>query len=610
MSYSQKEKNLRSSLRFLQVLIALVFVIMAGRLVQLQVLEYDIYSPISDRNSIRQEPVNPSRGLITDRNGEILVSNEPIYNIYVTPSDFTRENTQLMADIMGIPVETVENQLQVAIRYSWHRSSRMFAEVEFDVFSRIEENIWRLPGISHQIESKRVYPAGINASHTLGYLREVTGEEFSRSNVYRLGDKAGRSGLEFSYEAHLRGETGSQFRRVNAYGQGIGPFNGGELDIIPVKGSNITTTLDADLQRLAEKLMHGKIGGLVAMDPNTGEILAMVSSPDFDINKLSGRLDRNYWSEINNNPERPLFNRAIGSREPPGSTFKPVMGLIGLRLGLVTPETNIFCGGSYWRGRHYRCTAIHGNQNLVQAIKNSCNTYFFSMMNRIVLQYGINEWHSMIQPMGLGQVNQLDVPFESPGILPDSTQLDNIFGRRRWGLGDQISLGVGQGAMSVSPLQMALVTSEIANGGYWVQPHLVRSIEQENGTVQQATPQKKRIEWIQERHLDIVREGMRLAVTEGSGRFYANLRSVPTAGKTGTAQNPRGRDHGWFIAYAPYDDPKIAIAVIIENGGFGSVSAAPIASLVIEQYITGAISRPTLVQTMLNFVPRDSNVQR
>jgi penicillin-binding protein 2 len=610
MSYSQKEKNLRSSLRFLQMLIALVFVIMAGRLVQLQVLEYDIYSPISDRNSIRQEPVNPSRGLITDRNGEILVSNEPIYNIYVTPSDFTRENTQLMADIMGIPVETVENQLQVAIRYSWHRSSRMFAEVEFDVFSRIEENIWRLPGITHQIESKRVYPAGINASHTLGYLREVTGEEFSRSNVYRLGDKAGRSGLEFSYEAHLRGETGTLFRRVNAYGQGIGPYNGGDLDIIPVKGSNITTTLDAELQRLAEKLMHGKIGGLVAMDPNTGEILAIVSSPDFDINRLSGRLDRNYWSEINNNPERPLFNRAIGSREPPGSTFKPVMGLIGLRLGLVTPETNIFCGGSYWRGRHYRCTAIHGNQNLVQAIKNSCNTYFFSMMNRIVLQYGINEWHSMIQPMGLGQVNQLDIPFESPGILPDSTQLDNIFGRRRWGLGDQISLGVGQGAMSVSPMQMALITSEIANGGYWVQPHLVRSIEQENGSVQQATPQKKRIEWIQERHLDIVREGMRLAVTEGSGRFYANLRSVPTAGKTGTAQNPRGRDHGWFIAYAPYDDPKIAIAVIIENGGFGSVSAAPIASLVIEQYITGAISRPTLVQTMLNFVPRDSNVQR
>jgi penicillin-binding protein 2 len=610
MSYNNKEKNLRSSLRFLQLLVGLVFLLLAGRLIQLQVLEYDIYSPISERNSVRQETVNPSRGLITDRNGEILVSNEPVYNIYVTPSDFKRENTVLLAQITGIPLEIVERQLQEAIRYSWHRSSRLFAEVEFDMFSRIEENIWRLPGITHQIESKRVYPAGIFASHTLGYLREVTGEEFRQSNIYRLGDKAGRSGLEFSYEGYLRGETGTQFRRVNAYGQGIGPFNDGDFDIVPIKGANITTTLDADLQRLAELLMRGKTGGLVALDPNNGEILAMVSSPDFDISRLSGRLDRNYWAELNNNPDRPLFNRAIGSREPPGSTFKPVMGLIGLQLGLVTPETNIFCGGSYWRGRHYRCTAIHGNQNLAQAIKNSCNTYFFSMMNRLVGQFGINAWHRMIQPMGLGQVNQLDIPFESSGILPDSTQLDNIFGRRRWGLGDQINLGVGQGAMSVSPLQMALVTAEIANGGYWVQPHLVKAIELENGEFEYPTPQRKKIDWIQDRHLQVVREGMRLAVTEGSGRFYANLRSVPTAGKTGTAQNPRGRDHGWFVAYAPYDNPQIAIAVIIENGGFGSVSAAPIASLVIEQYITGAISRPRLVQDMLNFVPRDSNVQR
>lgn len=610
MNYSGKEKNIRSSLRFLQLLIGIIFLIFAGRLIQLQVLEYDIYSPISERNSVRQEPLNPSRGLITDRNGEILVSNEPVYNIYVTPSDFKRENTVLLGRIMGIPTEVVETQLQRAIQFSWHRSSRLFAEVEFDVFSRIEENIWRLPGITHQIESKRVYPAGIQASHTLGYLREVTGAEFRQSGIYRLGDKAGRSGLELSYESQLRGETGTQFRRVNAYGQGIGPFQNGDFDVIPTKGSDIISTMDADLQRLAEKLMYGKTGGLVAIDPNNGEILAIVSSPDFDISRLSGRLDRSYWADLNSDPGRPLFNRAIGSREPPGSTFKPVMGLIGLRLGLVTPESNIFCNGSYWRGRHYRCTAIHGNQNLAEAIKNSCNTYFFSMMNRLVGQFGINEWHALIQPMGLGRTNQLDIPFESAGILPDSTQLDNIFGRRRWGLGDQINLGVGQGAMSVSPLQMALVAAEIANGGYWVQPHLVKAYIGEDGVVHNATPEKKRIEWIQENHLAVIRQGMRLAVTEGSGRFYANLRSVPTAGKTGTAQNPRGRDHGWFIAYAPYDNPQIAIAVIIENGGFGSVSAAPIASLIIEQYITGMISRPRLVQDMLDFVPRDSNVQR
>ena len=371
LSIDKDNSRLKGSLRVLQFIIALVLVIYLGRLVQLQVLEYETYNPISQRNSVRQEVVNPSRGLILDRNGHILVENSPVYSIYVTPSLFDTSKTGLLATLMELPDSLVDSRLQDAVKYSRHRSSRMFSEVEFDIFSNIEENIWRLPGITHQIESKRVYPTGINASHTLGYLREVTENEFRGSTNYRLGDKSGRNGLELVYETILRGETGRIFKRVNAYGQGISSFNSGEQDIHPTKGHNLYTTIDLELQRLAEKLMRNKTGGLVAMNPNNGEILAIVSSPDYDISRLSGRVDQEYWAEVNTDSLRPLFNRAISTREPPGSTFKPLMGLVGLRLGLITPQTRINCTGGYFRGRLYRCTAIHGDQTLEEAVMNS-----------------------------------------------------------------------------------------------------------------------------------------------------------------------------------------------------------------------------------------------
>jgi len=610
MTHPESSRRLRTSLRIIQVIIALVFVLFLGRLVQLTVFEYDTYNPISERNSIRRETVNPSRGLIYDRNGVLLVENTPVFSIYVSPTDFDRNNIPLLASLMETSEENIEHALQQAQNFSWHRPSRLFSEVEFDVFSRIEENIWRLPGITHQIESKRVYPANVKAAHVLGYLREVSDADFRTTNIYRLGDKAGRTGIERTYESYLRGETGVQLRRVNAFGQGIGNYNEGILDVAPVKGANLEVTLDADLQRIAEQLMAGKTGGLVALDPNNGEILALVSSPDFDIARMSGRVDPEYLAYVTSDSTRPMFNRAIATRQPPGSTFKPIMGLLGLRTGLITPETTIFCNGGYVRGRLYRCTAIHGNQDLEEAIMNSCNTYFFHMMNRIANTVGLNEWHRLIREMGLGRINGIDIPSEQPGILPDSTQMDRIFGVRQWGLGDQINLGVGQGVVSATPLQMALSTAEIANGGYWVQPHLVRAIHYDSGETEFANPGRQRIEWIRDEDLEPVRAGMRRAVTEGSGRFYANLASVPTAGKTGTAQNPHGRDHGWFIAYAPYDNPQIAIAVIIENGGFGSVSAAPVASLLIEQYMNGEIRRSNLFDMMLNFVPRDSDIER
>lgn len=607
----QQTQHLKTSIRILQSVIAVMMLILMGRTFQLQVIDYDKYAPVSQRNSIRQEQITAARGTIVDRNGVVVVENTPVYSLYVTPNVFKDQHADLLAELMDVPLEDVRARLAKAKAYSWHRPSRLFDEVEFDDFSKVEENIWRLPGLSHQIESKRIYPTEVNGSHLLGYLSEVTEREYRSDRGYSLGDKAGRSGIESTYEQRLRGVNGIEYRVVNAYGQSIGPYENGSQDLEPVKGETIFTSIDAQVQALAEKLMKGKTGSLVAMDPRNGEIIALVSAPDFDISRLSGKMDLPYWRELNSpNLGRPLFNRAVTTRQPPGSTFKPMMGLIGLRLGVITENTRVFCGGGFYLGRLYRCTEKHGSQNLEESIQNSCNTYFYTMMHKIVTQHGLEVWHDMAKQFGLGRLNFVDLPSEDTGILPDSLYFNRAFGVRRWGIGDLISVGIGQGAMGFSPLQMALVTSSIANGGFWVQPNVVRMVRDQMGNETVIPSRITKIDWVQDADLDVVKRGMRQAVLQGGGRIYVNMPNVDVAGKTGTAQNPHGNDHGWYIGYAPYDNPQIAVAVIIENGGFGSISAAPIASLLIEQYLTGELNRPNVVNAVLNFVPRKSEVRR
>jgi len=603
-----KSSQIRStvSIRVLQVVVGIAFLILLGRVIQLQLIEYDTYNPISQRNSIRQEFISPARGLVYDRHGQLIVDNQPTFTITITPLNFNRESIPLLSEITGYTQEEIEERLLTARRYSWHRSSRLFTEVSFEVFSKIQENLWRMPGIGHQIEGIRNYPTTVNGSHIFGYLREVNLNEIQRNPSYRLGDKAGRSGIEQTYEDYLRGELGTQYVTVNAFGQEINQFDSGRHNEPPLKGSDIHTTLDVELQTLAEYLMKGKVGGLVAMDPQTGGILAMVSAPDFDINMLAGRIDVAYWRQVNSDSLTPLFNRAITSIQPPGSTFKPLMGLIGLEMNIITPQTNVFCSGGYYRGRLYRCTAQHGNQNLEQSIKNSCNTFYFWMMNHIAQRGGINVWKDMVDDFGLGERTGIDIPNETRGIIPDSSYFNRAFGVNRWGIGDLINLGVGQGAMGASPLQMAVATSVIANGGYRVQPHIVRSISHADGSSEFNNTAKEQIPWIKPGPLNLVQRGMRAAVKDGSGRHYANLRDVEVAGKTGTAQNPHGENHGWFITYAPYDDPKIAIAVLIEQGGFGSTSAAPIAGLLMEQFFYGEIRRPWIIDQVIRRPPAPS----
>ncbi|MCP9292006.1 penicillin-binding protein 2 [Gracilimonas sediminicola] len=604
MSTGQTNRT-RTSIRALQVIILGLTLIVLGRIFYLQIVEYEVYAALGQENSVRQEYVDPARGLIYDRNGNLIVDNEPIFSITITPSLFDKSNIPLLADLLGVSDSLLTTKVQEAQQYSWHRTSRLFTEIDFPTFSAVQENLWQLPGIGHQIESKRHYPTEMKASHLLGYLREANENEYRQSETIRLGDKIGKSGLEMIYEDSLRGELGIRYLKVNAFGQALGEFEGNEIGRNPEQGSNIITTIDTELQIFAEKLMEGKRGAVVAMNPNTGAILAMVSSPTYDLSKLAGRLDQDYWQAINADSTTPLYNRAISSRQPPGSTFKPLMGIIGLHMGIITPQTKIYNSGAYVRGRAYRDLAPVGEYDLKKAITFSSNTYFFSLMDKIASQGKLNEWSSLVKDFGLGVASNVDLPNANSGLIPDSTYLNRRLGERRWGLGDLINFGVGQGMVSVSPIQIAQMTSIFANGGYRVKPHLVQVFKHPDGSISRLRTESTRIDWLRDEYLEVVKAGMRGVVTEGSGRWYANHPNIEIAGKTGTAQNPHGMDHGWFTSYAPLDNPEIVVTAFVENAGFASTSAAPIASLVIEKYLQGEITRPYVYDYVLNFEPKE-----
>lgn len=606
MGRRRKPEQVKASIRVLQGVIIIGLLVLFIRIFQLQILDYEKYSPLSMQNSLRMEMIHPARGLILDRNGTILVDNQPIYSITITPANFDMEKIPLLSELLGLDEQIILERVQIAQQYSWQRSSRLFTEVPFEVFSIIQENLWQLPGIGHQVDSKRNFHPNLKASHIFGYLREASREEYEQSDYIRLGDKIGKSGIEMVYEDHLRGELGNEYIRVNAYGQALGSFNNGELDSPPQEGGNLITTIDTELQILAEQLMENKTGALVAMDPQTGAILSMVSSPQYDVSRLAGRMDMDYWRSINTDPKTPLFNRAISARQPPGSTFKPFMALVGLEMGVFTERTVLSNPGYYMRGRSYGDLADPGDYDIEKSIAESSNYFFYWMMDRVATSGQLNTWSKLIKDFGIGPLNGIDLPSERTGIVPDSTYLNQTFGVRRWSIGDIINLGIGQGLVSASPLQMAVAVSSIANGGYRVQPHIVNRIQYSESDIRYTNPEKSKIDWIREDHLDIVRRGMRSVITDGGGRFYTNIPDIEVAGKTGTAQNPHGANHGWFISYAPMDDPKIAIAVLTENSGFGSISAAPVAGLLIEKYINGEISpqRNWILNYVLNFQPR------
>lgn len=599
-----------TSIRALQVIMIGLCMIVLGRFFYLQIVQYQIYESLGKKNSIRQEYVSPARGLIFDRTGTLIVDNAPIFSITITPTNFDRDKIPLLAELLNIEDSLVTKRVNEARIYSKYRTSPLLTDVDFETFSRIQENTWRLPGVGHQIESKRHYPTPMKASHIFGYLREADRQDYESSKEIKLGDKIGKSGLELVYEERLRGDVGLEFLKVNAFGQSLGLYEGESSGSTPIQGDNIVTTIDAELQSFAETLLKGKSGAIVAMNPNTGEILALASSPYYEVERLAGRLDRKYWAEINTDTTRPLYNRAISSRQPPGSTFKPLMGIIGMHLGLVTPETVVRNTGGYQRGRLYRDIAPLGDYTLPKAITYSSNTYFYSLMDKIASQGDLNVWSDLVKDFGMGVPNSIDLPSANQGIVPDSTFMDRRFGKRKWGLGDLINLGIGQGVLSASPLQIAQMTSTIANGGYKIKPHIVNYTQSQSGTVEYTQRLSQKIDWVKPEYLSVVKSGMLGVVEEGSGRFFVKNDLIKIGGKTGTAQNPHGFSHGWFTSFAPFDKPEIVVTVFLENAGWASQSSAPIAGLVIEKYLTGSVSRNYVLNHVLTWVPKEDNSQR
>ncbi|BBM68814.1 penicillin-binding protein 2 [Rhodothermus marinus] len=584
--------------------IALLLGLLVLRLAQMQLWQTELYAGESRSNAVREQRVIPARGAIYDRNGVLLVDNAPAYSLLITPRYFDPKKIPLLARLLEVPDSVVANRLAQARAWSAYRPSRVFTDLPFETFSRVVENLYRLPGVQYEIDQRRRYHTPVRAAHALGYVREITRAELEqlRDDGYAMGDRIGKAGLEKFYEKALRGVPGRAFKLVNIHGQEIKPYRDGAEDVPPISGYDLHLGLDYRVQALAESLFVGKRGAAVALDPNNGEIIALVSMPDFDPEVLSGPIDPETWRYLTTSPEKPLFNRATMSGVPPGSTWKPFMALVGLQEGVITARSTIYCPGGYLLGgRLFRCHGgAHGSLDVREAIQLSCNTFFFTVMMRL----DVNTLRRWANRFGFGVPAPMDIAEQNPGLIPDSAYYNRRY-PRGWTAGYTINLGIGQGDMTVTPMQLARYVAAIANGGTLYPPHLVRElVHPETGEVlKPQLPPPEHIP-IKPEYFQIVREGMRRVMEAGTGR-WVQIPGIPSGGKTGTAQAPGGRkDHSLFIMFAPYHAPKIAIAVFVENAGFGATVAAPIASLMAELYLTGEVATTPQRRYLLEHVLR------
>jgi len=454
--------------------------------------------------------------------------------------------------------------------------------------------------LRRRILRKYITPTGGNV---LGYVSEVNDYLLSKKPEYEMGDYIGISGIEASYEENLRGRAGRRYITVDNLNRDVGPLQGGKYDQKPVPGENLTLTLDATLQAYGELLMSGKRGSIVAIEPQTGEILALVSAPNYDPNALVGRYrSRNYSRLYTDSINKPLYDRGILAEYPPGSPFKVLNALIALQEGVVSPATQYTCIDGYHFGRlHVGCHCKAGTLDLRGSISKSCNNYHCQILKKTLDKYptasqGLDQWNKHVTSFGLGQFLGVDLPTGRKGFVPNGAYYNRVYRTDRWKSPTVISLAIGQGELVVTPIQLANVAAAMANRGYWYTPHVVRQVG--SNPVDPEIFHFKHMTTIDPEHFDVIIQGMADVFESGTARA-SRLEGLPMAGKTGTAENPHGQDHSIFMAFAPVDNPKIALAIIVENGYWGSRWAAPIASLMMEQYIHGQISRPALEKTMV-----------
>ena len=454
---------------FIGIVVGLIG-LLSARLIQLQVINAELYAGESQKNAVRLRVSQSARGIIYDRNGVLLVDNMPTYTLTVTPRYFDTDRVPLLAALLGVTDSVIVARINEARQFSPYQSSRMFREVPFEAFSRISEHQYELPGIEFIIDDKRRYHTDMRGSHVYGYVKEITARQLStrKEKGYRQGDRLGQSGLERSFEEKLRGSTGRRFMMVNVHGQEVISYRNGLEDTPPVSGQNLVLSIDSELQAMTEEYFEGKRGAAIAMDPNTGEILALVSGPDYDPRLLSGRISTEVWSGMRRDPFNPLFNRATMSGQPPGSTLKPFMALVALQEGVITRNTRITCTGAYYFGRPFRCMGTHGSITVEEALKQSCNVFFFTLMMRMNFQ----DWSDWGPEFGFGVRIPTDLPEQTRGIHPDSAYFDRAY-PRGWTRGYLVSLGIGQGDQNKTPLQIARYVSALANGGTLYSPHVV-----------------------------------------------------------------------------------------------------------------------------------------
>nr|ABD75767.1 putative penicillin-binding protein [uncultured bacterium] len=587
------------------ILVGLVYVI---RLFQLQVLDksYEQYA-LSNAQSVRV--VYPARGLIYDRNGEIMVYNQAAYDIMVTPRLIEPFDTTELCRLLDLSREGVRERLQQARNYSNRVPSVFMKQVAYESAALLQEKLFQYPGFYVQTRTLRKYTRPI-AAHALGYVNEVDQQILDRDPYYQLGDYIGISGVEKAYETYLRGEKGQKVFLKDVHNQTIESYQGGRLDR-PVKvGKNLVVTLDAGLQEYGEKLMAPYTGSIVALEPATGEVLALVSAPTYSPELLVGRNLRTQYGVLASDTLKPLFNRALMAQYPPGSTFKTIMAQIGLQENVITEKTEHNCYYGFYVGSIHTACHLHDSPlNLVEAIQNSCNTYFIQVLRSILqdpkfstTEAAYNNWRGHLLNMGFNSPLGIELTNELSGSIPESSYFNRIYGQGHWNYLTIRSLAIGQGELLITPIQMANMTATIANRGYFITPHLAKEIEGADGISSEYT--EKHYTSIDSANYVPVVNGMELVVNGGPGSTARNARiqDIIVCGKTGTAENPHGNDHSIFIAFAPKDNPQIAIAVYVENQGFGTTYAAPIASLMIEKYLTGEVKRTWYENWVLQLV--------
>jgi len=589
-------------------LIILVILIFIGRLFFIQVMDSS-YKFSAENNSQRYVTQYPARGLIYDRSGKLLVYNEAAYDLMVNPMQLKAFDSATLCEMIDISKETLRTNLQHAKNYSRYKPSVILKQLSSKTYAVLQEQLYKYPGFFVQPRTLRKY-ADSSAAHVLGYVGEVDNNIIKKEPYYQMGDYIGISGIEKSYEKVLRGKKGVNIYLVDVHNRIKGSYDNGKYDTAAVFGSNLVSSLDIGLQEYGEELMQNKMGSIVAIDPESGEILSLVSSPSYDPSLLIGRVRTNNYRKLLLDTLKPLFNRAVMAKYPPGSTFKVINALIGLQEGVINNNTEFSCHYGYTAGGiHVGCHGHKSPLNLPESIQISCNAYYCNVFRRIIdnpvynsTEEAYDVWRNYVTSFGFGQKLNTDLVNELDGFVPKPDYYNRYYGENGWKSLTIISLAIGQGELGITPIQMANMAATVANRGYYYIPHVVHSVQGENTIDDRFT--KKHYTKIDSANFEKVIEGMYRVVNggEGSTARIAAIDSIAVCGKTGTAQNPHGKDHSIFIAFAPRDNPKIAISVFVENAGFGSTWAAPIASLMIEKYLKGHISRRRkwLEQRVLN----------